>query len=328
MAGDGDGQGLAMPTGSDLLGACQAGAMEHALLLYLRSLVAADYSPRTIAASRRDLEQLHGFLAAVQVTRPEQVTRDHLRAFAAHLAQDGSSDGHPYARSTIGRKLSVVRRYFLFCEDEGLSSQNPAIGLPSPKQPRRLPQVLTAQEMSRLLDSPGGSGPLDVRDCALLELLYSSGLRSQEVLDLRIRDIDVAARELRVRGKGRKVRIVPVGQVALRALESYLDVVRPILVRDPQRAGDVVFLSRNGAPLSPSDVRRRLLKRLEEVGASTGVSPHTLRHSFATHLLEGGADLRSIQELLGHASLRTTQVYTHVSPTHLRTAYRRAHPRS
>jgi integrase/recombinase XerC len=317
QAGSTDGTGVADPVD-----------LERALVLYLRSLVAADYSPRTIAASRRDLTQLFAALVADGVVRPEQVTRAHLRAFAAVLVGQGPGSGKVYARSTVARKLSIVRRFFLFCQEEGMAESNPALGLPSPKQPRRLPQVLTREELARLLDAVEGEEALDTRDRALLELLYSSGLRSQEVLDLRIRDLDVVAREIRVRGKGRKVRIVPVGQVAVTALEHYLRDVRPTLVRDADRAADVVFLSRNGLPLSPSDVRRRLLKHLRVVGAAAGISPHTLRHSFATHLLEGGADLRSIQELLGHASLRTTQVYTHVSPTHLRVAYRRAHPRA
>lgn len=303
-------------------------SFEHAVLRFLRSLVAADYSPRTVAASRADLSQLLRFLDARGLEDPGKVLRTDLRAYAAMLAEYRSPGGSVYARSTVGRKLSVARRFFLFCQEEGLIPADPALGLPSPRLPQRLPQVLTPEEMGRLLDSVEGSDALSVRDRALLELLYSSGLRSQEVIDLRLRDVDLAARDVRVRGKGRKVRIVPAGQAAAHALERYLLEVRPELASRAQRPSDAVFLSRNGAPLSPSDVRRRLLKRLQAVGAATGVSPHTLRHSFATHLLEGGADLRSIQELLGHASLRTTQVYTHVSPTHLRAAYRRAHPRA
>lgn len=302
--------------------------LDAAIVSYLRGLVAADYSPKTVDASRRDLTQLRVFLTQHEVRSPEDATRVHLRAFAADLAEHGSPVGAAYARSTIARKLSVVRRFFQFCEQEGLVVRDPALGLPSPKLPRRLPQVLTPEEMARLLDAVGVSDPLSLRDRALLELLYSCGLRSQEVIDLRLRDIDTVAREVRVRGKGRKVRIVPAGQVALDVLDRYVRHARPSFASRAKTPSDALFLSRNGRPLSPSDVRRRLLKHLQQVSATTGVSPHTVRHSFATHLLEGGADLRSIQELLGHASLRTTQVYTHVSPTHLRSAYRRAHPRA
>ncbi len=302
--------------------------LDAAIVSYVRGLVAADYSPRTVDASRRDLTQLRVFLAQHEVRTPEEVTRAHLRAFAADLAEHGSPSGAPYARSTIARKLSVVRRFFQFCEQEGLVPRDPALGLPSPKLPRRLPQVLTPEEMAHLLDAVGVGDPLSLRDRALLELLYSCGLRSQEVIDLRLRDIDTVAREVRVRGKGRKVRIVPAGQVALDVLDRYVRHARPLFASRAKTPSDALFLSRNGRPLSPSDVRRRLLMHLQQVSDTAGVSPHTVRHSFATHLLEGGADLRSIQELLGHASLRTTQVYTHVSPTHLRAAYRRAHPRA
>jgi integrase/recombinase XerC/integrase/recombinase XerD len=187
--------------------------------------------------------------------------------------------------------------------------------------------VLTPVQTADLLDAMGADKPLEVRDRALFELIYSSGLRCQEVLDLELRDINLGAREVRVKGKGRKVRVIPVGEVALDALDRYLREGRSRLVKEAAQ-DDHVFLSRTGRPLSSSDVQRRLARYLARAGAPRGTSPHTLRHSFATHLLEGGADLRVIQEMLGHSSLRTTQVYTHVSAAHLRWAYRKAHPRA
>ena len=172
-----------------------------------------------------------------------------------------------------------------------------------------------------------GTDALEMRDRALFELIYSSGLRCQEALDLQVRDISFSSCEVRAKGKGRKVRVVPVGALALGALERYLREGRTQLVSGGAQE-EHVFVSRTGRPLSSSDVQRRLARYLAQAGIPAGTSPHTLRHSFATHLLEGGADLRSIQELLGHSSLRTTQVYAHVSAAHLRKAYRRAHPRA
>lgn len=319
--------------------------VEEAIAAFLRGLIAADYSLRTIKASSIDLEQFGLFLAERRVERPSAITRADMGDFAAALAEAGALAGaaspvaagqrgqpshgpqKPYARSSIARKLSVIRNFLNFCQDNGLIAASPGAGVGSPKVPRRLPQVLTQAQAAGLLDSIGVDKPLEVRDRALFELVYSSGLRCQEVLDLRLRDVNLGSREVRVKGKGRKVRVIPVGEVALEALERYLGEGRPRLLKDPAQY-DHVFLSRTGRPLSSSDVQRRLARYLARAGAPRGTSPHTLRHSFATHLLEGGADLRVIQEMLGHSSLRTTQVYTHVSAAHLRRAYRKAHPRA
>ena len=320
--------------------------VEETIAAFLRGLIAADYSLRTIKASMVDLQQFAVFLASRGVGRPSAITRSDVSDFAAALAEAGNSGVRsllsthdsgaggqdretrkPYARSTIARKLSVVRSFLGFCQDNDLIETSPGAGVGSPKVPRRLPQVLTPAQAAELLDTMGGDKPLEVRDRALFELVYSSGLRCQEVLDLRLRDVNTESREVRVKGKGRKVRVIPVGEVALDALERYLRESRSRLLKDPAQ-DDHVFLSRTGRPLSSSDVQRRLARYLARAGAPRGTSPHTLRHSFATHLLEGGADLRVIQEMLGHSSLRTTQVYTHVSAAHLRRAYRKAHPRA
>lgn len=320
-----------------------------AISAYVRGLIAADYSPRTVDASLSDLGQFAAFLESRGVSSVDEITRADVGAFAEALAegwtvanesQTGSGDLQTdrsgsargprtsRARSTVARKLSVIRRFLRFCQENGLASVNPAASVRSPKTPRRLPQVLSPQQMAVLLEGIGDNGPLQLRDRALFELIYSCGLRCREVLDLRLRDVDAAACEIRVRGKGRKVRVVPVGEVALDALDRYLREVRPQLGKRAAEDEDHVFLSRAGRPLSGSDVHRRLRRHLARAGAPAGTSPHTLRHSFATHLLEGGADLRTIQELLGHSSLRTTQVYTHVSAAHLRKTYRKAHPRA
>jgi site-specific recombinase XerD len=212
-------------------------------------------------------------------------------------------------------------------EQNNAITLNPAQSISAPKLPRRLPQVLTPEQTAVLLDAITGSKPLELRDRALFELIYSSGLRCQEALDLTFRDVDFGESQIRTKGKGRKVRVIPVGAPALRALEKYLQEGRTRLVTGGSTE-DHIFVSRTGRGLSSSDVQRRLARYLIRAGAPSGTSPHTLRHSFATHLLEGGADLRVIQELLGHSSLRTTQVYAHVSAAHLRAVYRRAHPRA
>ena len=313
---------------------------------FVRGLIAAGYSPRTVDAALSDLAQFAAFLDRRGVDTVQEVTRTDVSAFVAALADGSISttaesmsvDGgerprrarnpRPAARTSIARKLSMVRSFFRFCEQNGLAEASPATGVASPKIPRRLPQVLTPEQMAQLLDGIAVDKPLELRDRALFELIYSCGLRCQEVLDLALKDVNLDSREARVKGKGRKVRLVPVGDIAVEAIEQYLTLGRPRLVERIADDGDRLFVSRSGRPLSSSDVQRRLTRYLFRAGAPTGTSPHTLRHSFATHLLEGGADLRVIQELLGHASLRTTQVYTHVSAAHLRKAYRNAHPRA
>jgi site-specific recombinase XerD len=317
--------------------------VQQAVTAFLRGLVAADYSQRTVKASTSDLRQFLAFLESRHIQHLEDLVRADLLAFVAGLCgpaaerlrtvgsdctpADSADAPRELARSTIARKLSVLRSFLAFCEEEGLMSTSPGVGLASPKLPRRLPQVLTASQVSELLESIKGLSPLELRDRALFELIYSSGLRCQEALDLQVRDISFTSCEVRAKGKGRKVRVVPVGALALGALERYLREGRTQLVASGAQE-EHVFLSRTGRPLSSSDVQRRLARYLAQAGAPAGTSPHTLRHSFATHLLEGGADMRSIQELLGHSSLRTTQVYAHVSAAHLRKAYRRAHPRA
>ncbi len=320
--------------------------IEKTMAAFVRGLIAADYSIRTVGASLGDLHQFAAFLARRGIEQVGGITRADVTAFAAALADPeglaalgaGSpADLHPdaadkpkvgaYARSTVARKLSVVRSFLAFCEENGLIEASPAAGVASPKLPKRLPQVLSPEQVAQLLETIGGTSPLELRDRALFELVYSSGLRCQEALDLELRDVSFDRREVRAKGKGRKVRVIPIGELALDALERYLCEGRTQLVTDVMQE-DHVFVSRNGRPLSSSDVQRRLARYLARAGAPLGTSPHTLRHSFATHLLEGGADLRVIQELLGHSSLRTTQIYAHVSAAHLRRTYRRAHPRA
>ncbi|MFL5820597.1 MAG: tyrosine recombinase XerC [Solirubrobacteraceae bacterium] len=251
---------------------------------------------------------------------PPRVTPRALRRYAAALSEVGA------APTTVARKLASLRALFRSLREHGHVEQNPADLLSAPKRPQRLPKTLKPGEVAALLDRIPTSTPLELRDRALFELAYASGLRAEELVSLDVISVDFDAEEVRVEGKGSKTRVVPAGEHAMRALARYLERGRGAL-----RAGDdepALFLSKSGRRLSTSDVRRRLRVWRRHASANGGISPHWLRHSFATHLLEGGADLRSIQELLGHASLSTTQVYTRVESARLRSEYARSHPRA
>ncbi len=252
-----------------------------------------------------------------------------VRRYVAGLSEAGA------APASTARKLAAIRGLFSSQREHGLIVSNPADLVATPRQPSRLPRVLKASEAARLLESiPAGSAhaahpreatappALELRDRAMFELAYACGLRAEEVVSLGIDDVDWDGEQLRVEGKGRKTRYVPVGELAMAALRQYRERGRANLPGGP------LFLSKSGRRLYTSDVRRRLHKWTTRAGLAGGASPHTLRHSFATHLLDGGADLRSIQELLGHASVSTTQVYTRVESARLKSAYARSHPRA
>jgi integrase/recombinase XerC/integrase/recombinase XerD len=226
----------------------------------------------------------------------------------------------------MARKLASTRSLFRSLVEHGLIDANPADLLPAPRLPQSLPRTLKPHDVAALLDRIPAATPLEQRDRALFELAYASGLRAEELVDLDTSSIDFDAEQVRVEGKGDKTRFVPAGEPALKALASYLERARPALsARDGNEA---LFLSKSGKRLSTSDVRRRLRVWARQAATQGGVHPHALRHSFATHLLEGGADLRAIQELLGHASISTTQVYTRVESARLRAAYAKSHPRA
>jgi site-specific recombinase XerD len=261
-----------------------------------------------------DLAQL-GEWASGRGLEPAELTHRELRRFAAVLSERGA------AKSTVARKLAAIRTFYRHLLERREIDANPADLVSSPKKDVYLPQVLKPAEVVELLERIPGATPLDLRDRAMLELAYAAGLRAEELVNLDTQSADPDAEQVRVEGKGGRTRVVPVGEHAWRALDRYLTRARPALDSGDSQA---LFLSKSGRRLSTSDVRRRL--RLQARRA--GISPHTLRHSFATHLLEGGADLRSIQELLGHASISTTQIYTRVESGRLKAAYARAHPRA
>jgi site-specific recombinase XerD len=261
-----------------------------------------------------DLAQL-GEWAAERGLVPTGLSHRELRRFAAVLGERGA------AKSTVARKLAAIRSFYRHLVERGEIDANPADLVSSPKKDSYLPHVLKPGEVAELLERIPGSTPLDLRDRAMFELAYAAGLRAEELVNLDLPSADPDGEQVRVEGKGGRTRVVPAGEHAWRALDRYLARGRP-----PLDGGDsqALFLSKSGRRLSTSDVRRRLKLQARRVG----ISPHTLRHSFATHLLEGGADLRTIQELLGHASISTTQTYTRVESGRLKTVYARSHPRA
>jgi integrase/recombinase XerC len=286
-------------------------------------------SVHTIRAYRHDLERFLTFLAQhadtpVAAVRPSDADALAVRAFLASLAGDGLA-----ARSQ-SRALAAVRSLLRFGVREGHIASNPARGVRSPKLPKTLPRHLRPAELESLLAAAAGDGPLASRDRALLELLYASGLRVAEVVGLDWRDLDLTRRVVRVLGKGNKERMVPFGRPAAQALRAWLGIWEEIRRAASQHPADAepIFLNSRGGRLTDRSVRRLLDAAVERAGIAYGVHPHTLRHTFATHLLEAGADLRAIQELLGHASLATTQRYTHVDLDRLLAVYRDSHPRA
>ena len=274
---------------------------------------------RTRRAYGTDAAELAAW-ATANGLNPDQVDYKVLRRWAARLSQRGA------APRTMARKLASIRSLFRSLLEHGEVSSNPADLLPAPRLPQTLPKTLKPDDVARLLEKIPASTPLEQRDRALFELAYSSGLRAEELVDLDVNSINFDQEQVRVEGKGAKTRFVPTGEPALRSIATYLERARPAL--SGADAESALFLSKSGKRLSTSDVRRRLRVWARHAATQGAVHPHALRHSFATHLLEGGADLRAIQELLGHASISTTQVYTRVESARLRAAYLRSHPRA
>jgi integrase/recombinase XerC/integrase/recombinase XerD len=286
-----------------------------------RELAATGAADSTRRAYGTDLDRL-GRWAERRGLEPASIGHRDLRRFAAELSGDGA------AKATVARKLAATRRLFAALLRAGVVEANPAELVASPKKDTKLPRVLSRDEMQELLEKIPARTPLELRDRAMLELTYSCGLRAQELVDLDLGSVDFEGERLRVQGKGGKTRYVPVGEPAQRALRNYLDRGRPELAARASTEPAALLVSKSGRRLHPSDLRRRLELWVRHAAIAGGVSPHALRHSFATHLLEGGADLRAIQELLGHSSVSTTQVYTRVEPSWMRRQYARSHPRA
>lgn len=276
-------------------------------------------SPNTVRAYSSDLA-LYLEWAARTGTDPIHLDHRALRRYLAEL------DRARYARRTISRRLSAVRSFFAFLLDEGLAHSDPSSVLSAPKAPATLPRLVPPTDLRALLDAPPDDTPIGVRDRAVLELLYATGIRVGELSGLRMGDVDLNAGTAVVMGKGAKERLVPMHAEAVRRVRVYLADARPCLMRP--EAQDALFLSSRGNALSTDAVRRVFKRHLASVGAARNLSPHALRHTFATHMLEAGADLRTVQELLGHIALSTTQIYTHLSTKRLKDVHHVTHPRA
>jgi integrase/recombinase XerC/integrase/recombinase XerD len=293
----------------------------EALALFDRDLRRRGAAERTRRAYAVDLGQL-AVWGSSHAIAPADVDYRALRRYAALLSN------RRVAPTTLARKLAAMRQFFGSLVEHGIMAANPAELMPMPRRPAPLPRALSATDVSTLLDRIPATTPLELRDRAMFEIAYGSGLRAEELVTLDVASVDFDAEQLRVEGKGSKTRVVPAGEPALRALQAYLERGRPALLAEGAQREDALLLSKSGRRLSTSDVRRRLRMWARHAHTQGAVHPHALRHSYATHLLDGGADLRAIQELLGHATISTTQVYTRVESARLRAAYAKSHPRA
>ncbi len=298
--------------------------MQTAVARFLRHLaLERNAAELTVKSYREDLTALVQYLTAAygRAPSPEELTPLDLRGYVAALHEAG------YAKTSVARRMASMRSFFRFAQRESLVENNPAKPLRTPRRNRKLPHFLTTDEIGRLLDAPPIDDAQGLRDRAILETMYSAGLRVSETVGLNDGDLDEDNGIIRVRGKGRRERLAPIGSFAQDALHAWIR-VRRVSPREPQGLQTPVFVNRFGRRLTTRSVGRMLEKYLQQLGLDNRTSPHTLRHSFATHLLDRGADIRSVQELLGHKSLTTTQIYTHVSTAGIREAYEKAHPRA
>ena len=296
--------------------------MDRAIDGFLRYLkIERNSSPLTVKSYAEDLASFHEYLLdrVGAIPSPSGITVPMLRGYVAYLHECD------YAKTTVARRLACLRSLFRYCVREELTESNPAQALRTPRTGRKLPSLLSPDQITTLLEAPPANEPAGIRDRAMLETMYSGGLRVAELVGLNVSNWDRDGDILRVLGKGRKERIAPVGKFAVKALSHWIDIREPDERPDSKAA---LFLNRFGRRLTTRSIGRMLEKYLAQTGLDRQVSPHTLRHSFATHLLDGGADLRSVQEMLGHKSLTTTQIYTHVSTRRLHETYESAHPHS
>jgi len=283
-------------------------------------------SGNTVDAYRRDLERYAEHLRERGIRDARDVDETGVSAFIEGLSRDEYAPGKRYTAASVARTLAAVRTFHRFLVAEGDTPENPAGGVARPKVPRNLPHPLALSDVEALVAAPGSDGPVALRDTAILETLYGAGLRISELTGLDVDDVDMEEGSVRVIGKGNKERVVPLGRYALNAVDAYLARARPGMAKPGSKGA--LFLNQRGGRLTRQGTAMLLKQAAGRAGLKIRVTPHSLRHSFATHLLEGGADVRVVQELLGHASVSTTQIYTLVTEDHLREVYYTAHPRA
>ena len=296
--------------------------MQKAIDDFVRTLISRGLSEHTITAYKKDLLQLQEFLAKYfedGSVKVDQITRLFLRDFLRYLSMNKRNN------RTLARKATTMKIFFQFCEKNNYLKKNPASNLHIPKFEKKLPKCFSEKEMEELLNIPDLSSKFGIRNRAILELIYSSGLRISEIANCKIGQINLQEKLIRVIGKGNKERIVPISSKAKIAIRNYEKTREQFKSRF---SDDSFFLSKSGRPLSPNEIREILSRYLNLIAKTKGYSPHTIRHSFATHLLARGADLRAVQEMLGHANLSTTEIYTHLTLKDLKKVYEQAHPRS
>ncbi|MDD3052419.1 MAG: tyrosine recombinase XerC [Candidatus Cloacimonetes bacterium] len=294
--------------------------MKNAINSFLSYCFARNLAEHTIRAYKTDLGQLERFLEPYfenGVVVLQNIAKLNLRDFLRNLGAEGVKN------RTLARKTASIREFFIYCQKCSLIETNPAETLKTPKFENRLPVNFTISEIDKLMEIPDLDSKFGVRNRAMLELIYSSGLRISEAADCRLGSIDFGTQTIKVIGKGKKERIIPVGKTALRFLRKYLEIRTKF---ESKESGDYLFLSKSGQKLTPDELREILNRYLTLIAKSSGYTPHALRHSFATHLLSNGADLKSVQEMLGHSNLSTTQIYTHVTINDLKKVYKNMHP--
>lgn len=295
--------------------------MKNEIEYFVNTLVVQGLSQNTVVSYQRDLEKFYQYLDAQKITAWQQVDYPLLVLFMQQLKQE------QYAVSSTSRMISCLKRFFGFLQEEKIIDKNPVQQLHQPKKPKTLPKAMTVEEVERLLASCDTTSVLGLRDKAMLEMLYATGMRVSELLTIRLSDLHLELGFIQTIGKGNKQRIIPIGQEATKWLQHYLNYARPNLEQE-KKPTDVLFLNHRGAPFTRQGFWKNLKQMTQIAGIQKEVSPHTLRHSFATHILEAGADLRIVQELLGHADIGTTQIYTHLTNERMKEIYKQAHPRA
>lgn len=274
----------------------------------------------TLVAYRRDLEKFFLYCKNKEVTNPQSIDRNFLAVYIYVLKRRQDSP------ATIARQIASLKGYFKFLCLENLIESDPTVNLESPKLEKKLPKVLSMAEVDKLLKTPSGYEPLQLRDKSMLELIYATGLRVSELINLTVKQVNIDLAYVRCMGKGNKERIIPMGSFAAKSIMTYLEKGRPYIIKNPYE--DILFLNHHGQRMTRQGFWKIIKKHARTTGISKEITPHTLRHSFATHLLINGADLRSVQELLGHADISTTQIYTHLTNKRLQEVYKQTHPRA